>query len=55
MGGVALLLLIVCANIGGLLLARTRRGEIVIRLAVGATGSHLAALRVNAVAALREE
>ena len=43
MGGGALLLLMVCANIGGLLLARTgaRRGEIAVRLAIGATRARL--------------
>jgi predicted permease len=43
MGGGALLLLMVCANIGGLLLARTtaRRGEIALRMAIGATGVRL--------------
>lgn len=43
MSGVGLLLLMICANVGGLLLARTtaRREEIAVRLAIGATSGRL--------------
>lgn len=43
MGGVALLMLAVCANTSGLLLARgeQRRKEIAIRLSMGASSAHL--------------
>lgn len=43
MSGVGLLLLMICANVGGLLLARTtaRREEIAVRLAIGGTTGRL--------------
>jgi len=43
MSGVGLLLLMICANVGGLLLARAsaRREETVVRLAIGATTGRL--------------
>lgn len=45
MSGVAALLLIICANAGGLLLAASyaRRGEFAVRLALGATGRRITA------------
>lgn len=43
MGGVAALLLIICANAGGLLMAAgyARRGEMAVRRALGATGGRI--------------
>ena len=43
MGGVGLLALMVCANVAGLMMARTagRQGELAVRVAMGATPFHL--------------
>ncbi len=49
MGAVGLLLLMVCANAGGLVLARSeaRRQEIAVRLSLGATRAQIAALVIR--------